>query len=1216
MASFLGRAVSAIGDYAVTVFSPERISSADHSPGPKPSCTTARAVSPKQSESRIRIGYSSDSRTSESGTRARAQPQQARKPSAHPGANEVSRHDEQRLQPLYRQPALGVILPHSPPARMTKGPKIPTGYKPINNLRKDPLHGRQLQFLNDLEPRQKDDSRDHPFLRGGGVESPVVKRGRLHNYEDIEDYQVIDLDQGDAPVDRQPVKDPSGHPRSPSNPSPPISVSSHDTRPVSRLSGRQDSPTWTRQEQHGHIQKYKKPQSQLPLSSFAATNQLADPRPRNRSKGSYEALRIKGIQADPNLFPVATPHPNRHTKVVEQGPDASSVIDVIEDTDEEDQLAKSGSVTKHAHHNANKISQAGLHSHFTPSKVSAPVLPKQRRHSSHDNPKSRSLKGLVRHPADEGSADELGISPATNVNSPKKITLNQEYHAVKPVEPTPGTQPLLSKTKPGLPYDLEACRSWGEPIEASNGTVVQMFFDDTSNELGLRSIGPGPQGWNNMCTVDHSKATKCSTDYISRVRLEGPLLQEFGDRRYWWDFIFKHQNQLKDFVDNRIRKVTAMRKINQRSPVHMAKIMENPPGNPIPRAPSTVGEAEELRLLEARTQKRPGKEGVRPAKKETLVSQLRPNTSAIEPKRLPRDHAQLPQPSEEMMAAKLTRRSNRRTDTVDIDDDQYDLSRMKTPPAKLDLGPKWDKPVTYSLGRQTAVVDFEDLHRLEEGEYLNDNLIEFYMLYLLKKFNLLPKKVYAFNTHFYTSLTRPVRGQRGGINYAAVSRWTSKVDIFEYDYIMVPVNENAHWYLVLICNVPNIKRTLLVEDSEKGSSPVTTQAAQRMEDTISGGAVSQSESPKQGAQKTCSSEDDDPMLFSNEDGVPLVGSQVKGKHDLQPAPSKENIKPPQLADSIRESGLLLNSATVENKKKSKRKSGGIVRNPDDPVILVLDSLGDAHPNTVRNIKDYLIQEGQSKRQMQVDFNQSCMNVKNIPMQKNLVDCGVFVLGYMQRFLQDPRYFTTKVVTREMDESDWPEMNPSIMRVQLRSTLQGLAREQYEDRVRIKAEKRAQRTGVPESSTPHLQAARDAHLPKIETAKSPSRGPQPSPKVQNRRADAPKKVPLQEEISPKPQSPGATHSLEIETARTPPKAVSAVREGSRPTSQPPFETHRKNLDPAKTPLKTSHYFREFTETASAWTPKKPEHTSSNSPILKRLVTEPLMKQAPLRRLALV
>ena len=32
-----------------------------------------------------------------------------------------------------------------------------------------------------------------------------------------------------------------------------------------------------------------------------------------------------------------------------------------------------------------------------------------------------------------------------------------------------------------------------------------------------------------------------------------------------------------------------------------------------------------------------------------------------------------------------------------------------------------------------------------------------------------------------------------------VKRWTRKVNIFEKDFVVIPINENYHWYLCIIC---------------------------------------------------------------------------------------------------------------------------------------------------------------------------------------------------------------------------------------------------------------------------------------------------------------------------------------------------------------------------------------------------------------------------------
>lgn len=50
------------------------------------------------------------------------------------------------------------------------------------------------------------------------------------------------------------------------------------------------------------------------------------------------------------------------------------------------------------------------------------------------------------------------------------------------------------------------------------------------------------------------------------------------------------------------------------------------------------------------------------------------------------------------------------------------------------------------------------------------------------------QKVYIFNTFFYARLTSGGHGHRS-FNFEAVAKWTSKIDIFSYDYVVVPINE-------------------------------------------------------------------------------------------------------------------------------------------------------------------------------------------------------------------------------------------------------------------------------------------------------------------------------------------------------------------------------------------------------------------------------------------
>lgn len=64
------------------------------------------------------------------------------------------------------------------------------------------------------------------------------------------------------------------------------------------------------------------------------------------------------------------------------------------------------------------------------------------------------------------------------------------------------------------------------------------------------------------------------------------------------------------------------------------------------------------------------------------------------------------------------------------------------------------------------------------------------------------------------------------VSYDVIKKWSSKVDLFEKDFIVVPINEAAHWYLAIICYP---KRLLqddgIIEIDEDDDSKLSTLSA-------------------------------------------------------------------------------------------------------------------------------------------------------------------------------------------------------------------------------------------------------------------------------------------------------------------------------------------------------------------------------------------------------
>ncbi|XP_052456649.1 sentrin-specific protease 2-like isoform X1 [Carassius gibelio] len=85
-----------------------------------------------------------------------------------------------------------------------------------------------------------------------------------------------------------------------------------------------------------------------------------------------------------------------------------------------------------------------------------------------------------------------------------------------------------------------------------------------------------------------------------------------------------------------------------------------------------------------------------------------------------------------------------------------------------------------------------DLATLQEGSWLNDEVINFYMNLVMSRSEqeVGGRKVYSFSTFLFPKL------HSGG--HAAVRRWTKAVDLFFYDIILVPLHLGVHWSLAVV----------------------------------------------------------------------------------------------------------------------------------------------------------------------------------------------------------------------------------------------------------------------------------------------------------------------------------------------------------------------------------------------------------------------------------
>ncbi|KAL3913129.1 MAG: hypothetical protein SGILL_006613 [Bacillariaceae sp.] len=115
-------------------------------------------------------------------------------------------------------------------------------------------------------------------------------------------------------------------------------------------------------------------------------------------------------------------------------------------------------------------------------------------------------------------------------------------------------------------------------------------------------------------------------------------------------------------------------------------------------------------------------------------------------------------------------------------------------------------------GRQRShavTVRVEDYERLEPLTWLNDSLVDFFMLWISRGMeNVKTSDVHFFTSHFFSTLAKTDGASE-------VTSWTAKkgIDIFKKKLIFIPINRTMHWSLCVVVNPGEI------EDYEPGDRP-------------------------------------------------------------------------------------------------------------------------------------------------------------------------------------------------------------------------------------------------------------------------------------------------------------------------------------------------------------------------------------------------------------
>ncbi|XP_042059680.1 probable ubiquitin-like-specific protease 2A [Salvia splendens] len=149
---------------------------------------------------------------------------------------------------------------------------------------------------------------------------------------------------------------------------------------------------------------------------------------------------------------------------------------------------------------------------------------------------------------------------------------------------------------------------------------------------------------------------------------------------------------------------------------------------------------------------------------------------------------------------------------VVLDDPQWSEKQEEIKSLDLNYDVSWKTSVTeccfeesfeevvYPDGDPDAVIiSRRDIELLQPRTFINDTIIDFYFRYLQTKIKAEEYRFHFFNTFFFQKL---VAGGRGGRNaFLSVRKWTKNVNLFEKDYIFIPINFSLHWSLIIICHL-------------------------------------------------------------------------------------------------------------------------------------------------------------------------------------------------------------------------------------------------------------------------------------------------------------------------------------------------------------------------------------------------------------------------------
>ena len=305
----------------------------------------------------------------------------------------------------------------------------------------------------------------------------------------------------------------------------------------------------------------------------------------------------------------------------------------------------------------------------------------------------------------------------------------------------------------------------------------------------------------------------------------------------------------------------------------------------------------------------------------------------------------------------------------------------------------FDPNLKYKFdNKKTFTITNNDFNCLYNGNWINDTLVDFFIMYQLKisKDKKIPKvnNIEIMNSFFFTSLSRPIENDN---YYQNVKSWfKSNNNLFDKDFIIIPVMQDLHWYLVIITDLKYLKRK---------HSKITSNDKNSNDD-----------SNKEDNEDNENNDSNDNNKDINS-GINVQNKDNNGDNDtpiIDRLPIDDDLNDNEdTIDNTNDDNNTSNNNESSNTDKSskKEKVNGIVQ------ICILDSLRRNHEKDAEYLKSFLISYAAEKYKFKINRQEINKHVCIVPQQKNFNDCGIHVLFNVQTFLEDPIKFKKTILKR-------------------------------------------------------------------------------------------------------------------------------------------------------------------------------------------------------------